>query len=239
MAIDTAIDIIKLALKKGRVLGVGDTLEDSEAQESLDTLNLMLETFSLKKMLVFHETQINFPFVAAQATYTIGPGGMFNHPNRPLKLWSAFTRMQGIDYPMQILTDSTQYDSINNKFIVVSYPASVWYEQTIPLGTLHFYPEPSGGEVYLRFWEQLQSYPTLTTPTVLPVGYKALLVSNLAVNLCADFGIDPSGPLLQWAKDTRAAIKTYNHTTLALTSEAAYVSRTGNNRYNIMSDSYT
>lgn len=239
MAILTGLDIIKLALEKARVLGVGDTLEDQEAQQSLDSLNLLLETLSLDRCGIYHEVQRTYPCVNGKVDYTIGPGGDFDQPTRPLKLWNAFTRLQSIDYPMSIITDASQYDSINNKFITVSYPNSVWYEQTYPLGTLHFYPAPSGGAFFLRFWEPLESFPTLTTAVALPVGYKSLLVWNLAEALCADFGIEPSAVVLRNAVSAKAAVKRYNYKALSMFSEAAYMSRDGNNRYNIMSDSYT
>lgn len=239
MSVSTAIDVITLALRKARVLGIGDTLENEEAQQSLDTLNLMLETLSNERLGIFHEIQRTYPAVNGKTSYTIGPGGDFDQPDRPMRLWDAFTRLQGIDYPMSIITDASQYDNINNKFIVVSYPNAVWYEQTYPLGTLHFYPAPFGGDFYLRFWEALQSFPTLTTQIVLPTGYKGLLVWCLAKQLCSDFGIEPSAILLEEARKAKAAIKRYNYKSLSMWSEAAYMSRDGSNRYNIMSDSYT
>lgn len=238
MAIATALDIIEKALRQIRVLGTGDILSDEDAQNSLDTLNMMMESWSLDHLYVFEEGMLNFPFINGQATYTIGPGGQFNTPNRPLKLMSGYTRSTGIDYPLAILTDATQYDSIMNKGIAASFPGYVWYEQTYPLGTLHFYSAPTGNTVFLRFWDQLQSFPTLTTVVTLPIGYKEALVFSLALSLSGEFGIEPPATVIAKASSTIGRLKRYNTKALGMSSEAAYMSR-GSNRYNIMSDSWT
>src|SRR5574340_36069 len=92
MSVTTAQDIIISALKRIRVLGKGDILDSEDANDSLDILNMMLESWSLDKLYVFEEAQVNFPFIGGKQDYTIGPGGDFSVASRPLKLVSAFTR---------------------------------------------------------------------------------------------------------------------------------------------------
>lgn len=238
MSVTTANDIIKSALKRIRVLGKGDTLDDEDAQDALDILNMMLESWSLDKLYVFEEAQVNFPFVASKQDYTVGPSGDFNMPARPLRLVSAFTRSNGIDYPMHIIEAAADYDTIMNKQIVVFYPTYVWYEQTFPLGTLHFYPVPNGNYVYLRFWQQLQSFPTLTTTISLPLGYKQAIITSLGLALASPFGIEPPGTLSAEATIAVGRIKRYNKKSTGMMSEAAFMNRQ-NHRYNIMGDNYT
>lgn len=238
MATASALDLITLALKQIRVLGIGDVLSAEDAQDSLDVLNMMMESWSIDKLYVYQEALHTFPFVNGQASYTIGLGGDFNMPVRPLKLTSAYTQSQGISYPMSILTDAAQYDGIMNKGIVVSYPTYVWYEQTYPLGTMHFYPVPSGNDVNLRFWEQLQSFPTLPTLVTLPIGYKECIMFNLAVSLAGQFGIEPPATVIAKAANSMLRLRRYNIKPQNLTSEPTYMNRR-TNRYNIMSDSYT
>ena len=238
MAVTTAIQLIKFALKQIRVLGVGDVLSDEDAQDSLDALNMMMESWSLDQLYVYQETLHSFPFVNGQAAYTVGPGADFNLPMRPLKLTSAYTQSQGISYPMSILTDASQYDWIMNKGIVVAYPNYVWYEQTFPLGTLHFWPVPNGNQVNVRFWHVLQTFPNLTTQIDLPIGYKECMAFNLAITLAGTFGIEPPQTVLMKAQTSMARLKRYNIKPQFLTSEATYMDRSAT-RYNIMSDSYT
>lgn len=234
--ITTALDMIKSALNKIRVLGTGDVLSDEDAQLSLDTLNMMMESWSLDHLYVYTESQVNFPLVQGQYNYTVGVGGDFN-VDRPLKLLTAFTRSQGIDYPMEVLDNATQYDAIRFKGVVSSWPMAIWYEQSFPLGTLHFYPAPTSGQAYLRFWTQLQSFAALNTAIVLPTGYKECIVFNLAVALSGDFGIEPSPTVVAKAGQSTARLKRYNSKAITVGSEAAYISNR-HGRYSIMSDGY-
>lgn len=240
MAIITAIDLIEAALKKIRVLGKGDTLDDDDAQDSLNVLTMMIESWSIDKLYVFEESLSTFPFIAGQRDYTIGPGGDFSMSTRPLRLMSAYTHSIGLDYPMTILTDATQWDGIMNKNIAVSYPNYVWYEQTFPLGTIHFFPGPaaSSSTVNLRFWQQLQDFVSLTTQIALPLGYKQAITYNLAVALAADFGINVPPSVASIAATSITRLRRYNMKALSVWIEAAMVNRR-TNRYNIMSDTYT
>lgn len=237
MAVTSAVDLITLALKQIRVLGVGDTLSDEDAQDSLAVLNMMMESWSLGKLYIYEEKLYSFPFVNGQPSYTVGPGGDFAMDDRPLKLTSAYTQSQSISYYMTILTDAAQYDALVNKGVVVSYPTLVWYEQTYPLGTLHFWPVPNGNTVFLRFWEQLQQFSSLATTIALPIGYKECMLFNLAISLAGQFGIEPPASVVSKAQTSMARLKRYNIKAQAMTSEAAYMNRR-TNRYNIMSDSF-
>lgn len=236
MAITTALDLIKYALKKRRVLGVGDTLTDEEAQDALDTLNLMLESWSLDRVSVYNEAQQTF-VSNGQASYTIGPGGDINVTERPTKLTSAYTRdAAGIDHPMRVLLNAQDYDGIQLKSIAVPWPSAVWYEPTNPLGTLHFWPVPNGYTIYLRFWQQLQRFDSLTEQIELPIGYKEAIGLNLAIK-CEDFGGTVTPALEGLARTSYGRLKAFNRKTPSSSIEIAYMNR--NRPYNIMSDGYS
>lgn len=237
MPTTTANDLIQLALKQIRVLGVGDILTDEDAQLSFEMLNLMLDSWSLDKLYIYHEALHSFNFVSGTGSYTIGPGADFVLAERPLKLTSAYTQSGGIAHPMGILTDATQYDNITVKGVGGGYPAYVWYEQTYPLGTLRFWPVPSGGVCNLRFWEPLQQFATLTSPIELPAGYKHTVMFNLALELSGAFGMDPPPAVAAIAGSSKTRLKRFNSRSFGMTSEAAYVSR-DRDRYNIVSDGY-
>lgn len=233
MSITTALDLIKAALKQIRVLGIGESPTSEESQDSLDVLNMMMESWSLDRLYVYTEGQHNFTFVDGQTDYTVGPSADFAMSSRPLKLVSAFSRSSGIDYPMTILTHPRQYDRLPAKSNSIMFPSAVWFEQTNPLGTLHFYPAPSAGSVYLRFWSQLQSFSSLTTEIELPPGYKECIVYNLGISLAGTFGIEPAGTVVSKARTSIARLKRYNTRALGVNSEVAHVN---GRRYSIEVD---
>lgn len=128
-------------------------------------------------------------FGPQQITYTV-PGDF--KMARPLRITQAFTRLttsgSSLDYPMEII-DQGRYVNIGFKAIPAPWPIYVWYNPTYPLGTLHFYQNPSqAGELHLYSDEILQGVPDLTTPIVMPEGYYLMLVRRLARELAPEYG---------------------------------------------------
>lgn len=237
MATETVLDLIKLALKKARVLGTGDILSDEDAQSSLDTVNLMLDSWGLDRLFVYVETLQQVTLTGA-ISYTVGTGGDFTFA-RPSKLVSAYAQINGVSYPMEILQSAQQYDSIRLKGLSQAWPQAVWYENTYPLGTLHFYPL-GASTCFLRFTTALQNFPSLTTPIVLPPGYKKAIVDAAAVELAQANNTEISPLVIQSASNAIARLKRQNlqQTTrgLEVTVMASDFRKGG--QYNILSDGY-
>lgn len=238
MATTSALDLIKLALKKARVLGTGDILSDEDAQDSLDTLNLMLDSWSLDRLFVFVETLQQVQLTGA-LSYTVGAGGDFSFA-RPNELISAYAQINGVSYPMEILQSGQQYDNIRLKSLAQAWPACVWYEKSYPLGTLHFYPL-GASTCFLRFTTALQQFAALNTTVALPSGYKKAIVDALAVELAQAFNTDISPLVVQSASNAIARLKRLNSQPATRGLEVTAMSsgyHTGSGQYNILSDGY-
>lgn len=236
MSTTTILDLITLALKKARVLGTGDILSDEDAQASLDTLNLMLDSWSLDRLFVYVETLQQLTLTGA-ATYSVGPGGDIDIP-RPNKLISAYAQINGVSYPMEILDNGEQYDGIRLKGLTQQWPACVWYQHTYPLGTLFFYPL-GASTCYLRFTTALQQFPALNTPIALPSGYKKAIVDAGAVEFAQANNTEISPLVVQSAANAIARLKRQNSQPATRGLEVTTMSsRVGSNQYNILSDGY-
>lgn len=232
----TAIELIQQALAKARVLGTGDILSDEDAKLSLDTLNLMLDSWSLDRLFVFVETSqvVN---TTGQQSYTIGPGGDFDVP-RPNALITAYAQVNEASYPITILDNPQQYDNIQIKGVGMSWPQAVWYEHSYPLGRLHFWPV-STGQVHLRFTAPLQEFDSLTEEVALPMGYKKAIVDSLAVELAQAFNTEISPLVLQSATNAIARLKRFNSKPATRNSDAAFMaSRYQFGTFNILTDGY-
>lgn len=238
MSTGTVLDLIKLALKKARVLGTGDILSDSDAQDSLDTINLMLDSWSLDRLFVYVEQLQTFTLTGSAAAYTIGPGGDFSTP-RPDKLTSAYAVVNGISYPMEILDNGNQYDQIALKGLGGVWPSCVWYEKTYPLGILHFYPI-GASSVNLRFTTPLQQFPALNTVIALPTGYKKVIVDAGAVELAQAHNTELSPLVVQAATNGIARLKRANSQPVTRSVDATFAASgyRGMGGYNILSDGY-
>jgi hypothetical protein len=221
MATDTVLDLITLALKKARVLGKGDILDDDDAQDALDTVNMMLDSWSLDRLFVYVDELQTFQ-TTGNATYTIGPGGDFDTA-RPNKLVSAYALVNSVSYPIEILDNGQQYDHIALKTLGGVWPSFVWYEKTAPLGTLHFWPT-GAATINLRFTKALQQFSSLTDQIELPAGYKKVLVDAAAVELSQVNNTDIPATVIQSAANAIARLKRANSQPVTRALEVSMVS---------------
>lgn len=126
---------------------------------------------------------------AQQISYTI-PGDF--KMERPLRITNAFTRIytqgSGLDYPIEIV-DQKRYVDIGFKAIQAPWPIVLWYNPTMPLGTLFFYQNPSSAaQLYLYTDLILTNFSALTTAVNLPQGYSRFLKRKLARDLAPEYG---------------------------------------------------
>lgn len=187
----TARAIINKAYRKNGIITKNEALSASEVNDGLSSLNDLLGSWSNEGLLVYADTLENFSFSTGQSSYTIGPGGDFN-TSRPVKILTAYTRIGNTDYSMDLVPETT-FDAITQKNISNAFPDVFSYSPGVPLGTLTFYPIPSGGTFFLRSQKPLTQFATLDGEVSLPPGWERALVYNLAVEDASEYGqpVDP------------------------------------------------
>lgn len=146
-----------------------------------------------------------------QISYTI-PGDF--KMSRPLRITESFTRIttqaSGLDYPIEVISQD-RYVEIGFKGISAPWPIVVWYNPTMPLGTLHFYQNPSGaGELHLFSDYILQSFPLLTTDVRMPQGYSRAIKRCLGRELAPEYGVAWTQQQEKLAKEAYDYIKSLN-----------------------------
>lgn len=248
MAIKTALDICKLALKDCGAVGVGQDPLAEDTNDAFDTMNMMIAQWNRKRWLVYHTVDVSFVSTGAN-TYTVGPGGNFNVAVRPDKLEAAFLRLLinpssptgNVDYPMDVLQAREDYNRIPLK-LLPSFPVRVFYDPVYPVGVLYPYPVPQASiyEIHLTLKDVLAQFPTLTTTINLPNEYYAAIFYNLVVRLGIRYPISRDyTQLQQWqmvvglAKDALNVLRGANSAIARLIMPPDLV-RTG--QYNIYSD---
>lgn len=87
----TPLDIITLALRRARVLGVGQTVSDDDAQVGFQELNVMMAQWAMQRYMVYTLIEMGRITTGAQS-YTVGPGGDYDIPIRPDSIDAAFLR---------------------------------------------------------------------------------------------------------------------------------------------------
>lgn len=205
----TARDIIESALRKIQVLGRGQSLPARDAQNGLDALNQMIDTWSIEGGKVYTESRESFTLTSGQGSYTIGTGGDFN-TDKPYVITSAFIRVSGYDYPLQLI-DSAKYADIYDKDFTNTYPEYLYYDNGYPLANINLWSVPStASDLHIYSEKPLSNLSSLTTDLSFPKGYERALIYNLAIELAPEYEKEASASVYKIAQDSKRALVTYN-----------------------------
>lgn len=190
----TAQDLIRVALNEIGIYGASETLRSDDAQLGLTVLNDMMDSWSNESLSCFCILEQTAPLISGQAAYTIGPGGDFDMV-RPLRILedpgTAYTLdSNGNKYPLQVVPrDKWNMYSNTSSIVTSNFPTVLFYDPQYPLGIINITPFPNiAYQMYWDSYQQLESFPALTTTISLPPGYNAAIRHNLAAELWPFFG---------------------------------------------------
>ena len=233
----TALDIINKAFSKARVRAVGQTMSNEDSSHGLSLLNDMVEEWAGENLMIYGQTEEDFPMVSTQASYSIGESGSPDFDTvRPQEILSGtFIRDGGgYDHPVEIIP-MNQYRGLGIKGNS-GRPHYLAYNPTFPNGTIYLYYTPDSTEsIHLRSLKELGSFAKLTTEVLLPLGYNNALITNLAVLLSPDYGKKVSPELNLLATNSKRKVKNRNTQRMEPVSlEVAELSgRRADNIYNL------
>lgn len=154
----------------------------------------------------------------APGTYTINraqtlPSTLITtYYQRPLRINDAFVRVSGLDYPVAIL-NYEEYMLIGLKGLNGPWPRALYYQPSMQLGNITYWPNPGSGEMHLFADSILANFTTMSDIVNVPQGYKMAMRWNLAELLMPSYG--KNEPLqieliLKNAAAARAMIKRTN-----------------------------
>lgn len=185
-----ALDLISSSMRLIGALASGETPTSAEASDALMVLNQMMDSWNADRLMVFTINIAEYPLVAGQQTYTLGPGGNFNAV-RPAKIdrmsiVSLQNPAQPLELPMELLTD-WDWQLTPVKIITSTLPLQVYDDGAFPLRNLNFWPIPQiAANTRIYSWTALASFPDLVTDLTFPPGYQEALRYNLAIRLIAE-----------------------------------------------------
>lgn len=199
----TTLDLITKALRRSGAIGAHDTPDADEANDALDSLNDMLESWANESLMVFARTEEIFPLTGAQE-YTVGQGADFN--TIPfIEIIAMYARQSTIDYPMTALTDSDYYNIPFKS--TANTPEYYNYNNGYPEAKLKLYPAPSASYTLHVLSEKPLASLTLNQTISLPPGWRKAIITNLAVEECPSYGIEPTPTLSKQATESKNVIK--------------------------------
>lgn len=189
----TAQNIINKSLRLLGVLASGETTTAEEAQDSLYSLNSIIDSFSANPQYYFCTQAESFTLVNGQNTYTIG-----NDPDtvpaanwvtaRPIRIVGAFIRINNVDTPLALITEQywTNIATKTNS----GTPTKLLYRPNVPYGQVVLYPTPNTANqtIFIKAERMISKYATLVSTQYLPPGYQRLLELSLAMELAPEYG---------------------------------------------------
>lgn len=210
-------DVIKEILGLCGAIEIDETPTDSDMQLGMRRLNIMLDSWSSKRLLLRSQTQISFTIAPPKYVYTIGPTGDIVSA-KPINIRGAYTRDgSGVDYPINIIS-TQELDSMNDKSFAVARPESLNYNpgkaQGATLGTFTFYCIPDQSyTAYVECDIYLTEFSALTDIVTFEPMYYEALVYNGAKRLWRNYHVSTPVPadIDQIANESLKSISVVNY----------------------------
>lgn len=191
-------------MQKIGVLVKSETPDDDEANDALDSLNALIDSWSNDYACITSRVSETFT-LSSSASYTIGIGEDFNTA-RPMQIVDAYTSLAQVDYPVEIVNQEI-YNSISFKNIQ-GRPYILTYNSGFPVGQITVYPIPDDSYTLTILSEKaLTGFATLDTELTLPTGWERALVYNLALELAPEYGQQPDQSIAAIASESLGAVK--------------------------------
>lgn len=235
------------ALRIAGILGApGRGGSPSEISDAMLALNGMLDAWQTERLLVFFVKQCTFSLIPNQQNYSIGLSGTPDWViQRPEQIDRAGLILNNVtpstEIPMRTYTDQ-EWAAVTPKQLTSTQPTSLWYQRTVPNGTVTWWPVPTvAWNVNLYLWQNLLDVSDPSANIDLPPGYQSAIEYNLAVELAARFQerANISQFSVKKAMLTKATVKTMNDEELKMRVELSAMGQNGGRgRYQILSNTY-
>lgn len=209
----TAADQINGALRLIGMLAEGETPSAATSQDALTALNQLIDSWNTERLSVFSTQDQVFNWPPNVLSRTLGPTGDFVG-NRPVLLEdSSYFRdpSSGISFGIKFINQQ-QYNGIAVKTVTSTYPQVIWVNMTYPDVEMYIYPKPTKVlEWHFVSVEELTKPALLTTTLAFPPGYLRAFKYNLACEIAAEFGVEPSPTVQRIAMTSKRNLKRINN----------------------------
>jgi len=192
----TVQQAISRAFGKLNIFAVGEPIPPEDNAIALICFQDMIAEWASDNLLIPFNTLENFTLVVGTVSYTVGEtAGATLDTVRPENIDSAFIREDNQDYDVEIIGEQT-YNNLALKS-TPGRPDNLYYNPTVPNGTIKLYPVPStAAELYFSS-EKPPTEPTtmianMMTSLGYPRNYHNIIMYNLAIELAPEYGKTPA-----------------------------------------------
>lgn len=232
----TALQLITGSLRLIGALAEGETPSANQANDSLVSLNQMIDSWSTERLSVFCTQDQVFTWPSSERSRTFGPTGQITG-TRPVRVDEAtYFKVNNLSYSL-ILINQDQYNGIALKGSTSTYPNVMFVNMTMPDIEMYLYPVPTSAlEFHLVSVQQLTQPATLATNLVFPPGYERALKYALAMEVAPEYGIEPLPQVKRIAMTSKRTLKRINNPDDIMAMPYSLIAR--NQRFNIFAPTY-
>jgi hypothetical protein len=234
----TAGDIIDGSLRLLGVLAEGETPSAATAQDALNAMNQMIDSWNTERLSVFSTQDQVFTWPASAISRTLGPSGNFVG-NRPILLDDATYYVDagtGVSYGIKMINQQ-QYDGIAVKTVTSTYPQVIFTNMSYPNIEMFVYPVPTRAlQWHFISVTELTQPATLATVLSFPPGYLRAFRYNLATEMAPEFGVEPTPQVQRIAMTSKRNLKRINNPDDVMSMPYSIVAT--RQRYNIFAGNY-
>lgn len=209
----SAGDQINGALRLIGMLAEAETPSAATSADALTALNQMIDLWNTERLSVFTTQDQVFAWPVNQATRSLGPTGNFVG-NRPILVDDStyfIDTSNNLSFGIKIINQQ-QYNGIALKTVTSTYPQVLYVNMGYPNIDLTVYPVPTKTlEWHIVSVQELTQPATLATTLSFPPGYLRCFRFNLACELAAEFGVEPSPQVSRIAMTSKRNIKRINN----------------------------
>jgi hypothetical protein len=234
----TAADQINGALRLIGQLAEGEVPSAATSQDALAALNQMLDSWSTERLAVYSTQDQIYNWQPGVRTITMGPSGLFT-AERPILMDDATyfrDASTNVSYGIKLINNE-QYNNIAVKTVTSTYPQLMWVNMTYPDVEIYIYPVPTRVlEFHFVSVRPLATPAALDTVLAFPPGYLRAFRFNLAAELAAEFGVEPSPQVQRIAMTSKRDLKRINNPDDVMAMPAALL--VNRPRFNIYSGNF-
>jgi len=185
----TVSELIHSSMRLIGAIAAGETLETTELNDALVTLNQMLASWNTEGASLVARKRLTVS--------VSGTNGPFSLSERPVRIESASVASGGIDSQLDIV-DSAGWEATPEKQAQTVYVRKLYCDYGYPTAAVYIAPIPRlAGQLEMWIYVTMTQFASLTTIIDLPPGYEIALRYNLAIALLPEYPrseVDPSLP---------------------------------------------
>jgi len=209
----TAADQINGALRLIGQLAEGEIASVETYQDALTAMNQMIDSWNTERLTVFSTQDQVRTWPNNAISQTLGPTGTLVGERPVLLDDSTYFKdpSSGISFGIKLINQQ-QYNGIAVKTVTSTYPQVMFVNMTYPNIEMYVYPVPSKAlEWHFISVQKLTEPALLSTTLAFPPGYLRCFKYNLAVEIAAEFGIEPPPTVSRIAMSSKRNLKRINN----------------------------